>query len=57
MHATSLQKNEIIYIKKARQFARLNLFVTSIIYFRPRAIFARETSPSLSMKYNQPDSR
>ena len=26
-------------------------------YLRPRAIFARATSPSLSMKYSQPDSR
>ena len=35
------------------------LIASSIItcYLRPRAIFAREISPSLSMKYNQPDSR
>ena len=45
--------------KKTPAKARGFFIALSIItcYLRPRAIFARATSPSLSMKYSQPDSR
>jgi len=47
----------LINTKKAQRNAGLFYITSSVIYLRPRAIFAREISPSLSMKYNQPDSR